>query len=115
LFEQAARAEAAARRFDADAQPRGVTSLGTEIARGSKLTFELLMGGLPVEGPVQELVWRGRPASVQFEVRVPREERPRTVIGKVLVAQDTVPIGEVKFKLKLAEAAAAGRQSAPCG
>src|SRR5260370_27153653 len=115
LFEQAAQAEAAARRFDADAQRRGVTSLGTEIARGQKLTCELLMGGLPVEDAVRELVWRGRPASVQFEVRVPREERPRTVIGSVLVSQDTVPIGEVKFKLKVVEAATPGRRPEPCG
>lgn len=100
--DQAEAARAAAQEFDADARRRGVTSLGTEIARGSRLTFELLLKGLTVTPEVRHLVWRGQPDSVSFEVQVPTTEQPRSVIGKVLVSQDTVPIGEVLFKLQLA-------------
>src|SRR5207253_1216114 len=90
--EQAEEADAMAREFDAGARRRGVAALATEIARGSKLTFELQLPKLQVDEPVQELVWGGRPASVQFGVTVPARMRPQQVIGKLLVAQDAVPI-----------------------
>jgi tetratricopeptide (TPR) repeat protein len=118
--EQAEAAKASAQEFDSDALRRGTTSLGTEIPRGNKLTFELHMAGLKVDEPVQELVWRGCPHSVQFDVGVSGGHKPRTIIGKVLVSQEVavtsngqtqrgnVPIGEIKFKLKLVQGACDG-------
>ena len=101
---------------DADAQEGGVTALGTRIARGSKLTFELGVAGLRVYDPAKELVWGGAPESVQFVGRVPAEAQPHTVIGKLLVSQDTVPIGQIRFKLKVVgRAPVADRTASPQG
>jgi hypothetical protein len=101
---------------DADAQEGGVTALGTRIARGSKLTFELGVAGLRVYDPAKELVWGGAPESVQFVGRVPADARPHTVIGKLLVSQDTVPIGQIRFKLKVVgRAPVADRTASPQG
>ncbi len=99
--EQSKLADDAAREFDADSKRRGTTSLGTEIARGSELTFQLSMSSLIEHGLAKSLVWRGRPESVQFEIEIPENERPRAIIATVLVSIDTVPIGEIKFKIKV--------------
>ena len=94
---------------------RGCTSLATEIEHGSRLTFELRMKGLEVEDSIQHLIWRGRAESVQFEVVVPDTEKPGTKIGTVLISQDSVPIGQVKFKLKVVDGATATCEREPTG
>jgi hypothetical protein len=106
-----------AREFDADAERRGVTSLGTRVARGSRFTFELLLRELLVEQPLRGATWLGGARSVTFGVAVPFDARVGSHIGKVLVLQDMVPIGEVEFKLRVvAEAAGqAGPGREPVG
>lgn len=96
---------ALAQRFDAQAKERGFQSLEVEIERGEKLDFHLAMPGLEVEYPVYSLVWRGRPNSVQFGVRVPHECDLGTYLGTIRVSLRGLPVGHIKFKLDvLAEA-----------
>jgi hypothetical protein len=114
--EQAREARKLAEEFDPETQRLGVTPLGTEIARGSKLTFELIIPELIIQDSVKELTWRGRTQSVGFGVSVPDDCRLQTLIGKLLVSQDTVPIGEVTFRLKVVpETAVADTESGPVG
>ena len=114
--EQADEARAAAVEADADATRRGVSVLGTRIARGSRLILELVIPGAEVDEPVQALVWRGRTDSVQFTAAVPAFALAGNLIGKLLVSQDGVPIGEVRFKLKVTAAVtSAGTLPAPAG
>ncbi len=114
--QKAEEADLLAREFDEATQRRGVTSLGTQIARGSKLSVELTIRNLTVCDPVQDLTWRGRTEAVQFEVAVPVDCRPQTVIGTALISQDTVPIGQVRFKLKVVgERANVATEAAPAG
>ncbi len=114
--ERASEAQQTAVMIDEEAEFRGVTSLDTEIARGSKLTFEIVLHDLTVHDPVRDLTWRCRTQSVQFEVSVPVGFHPQTVVGRVLVSQDTVPIGQVLFKLKVvAESASADTNSKVTG
>jgi len=113
--EQDAEVRAEAREFDPDASRRGRTSLATEIAVGSQLTLRLSLPGLGVDEPVQYLIWRSRPASVQFEVHVPDSARLGDVIGTVAIDQDGVPIGEIRFKLTIAERAGLDHRPAPTG
>lgn len=114
--EQAEEARSAAKEFDSDSARRGATALGTRVSRGTRLMIELRMPVLHVDRPARELVWRGSSDSVQFEVTPALGRPPATVIGEVLVSQDSVPIGEIKFKLKVAAALAAGdNQAAPSG
>ena len=107
---------AAAQEFDKDSQRRGVTSIGTRICVGSTLQFELAIAPLNVRDPVKEIIWQGKQASVQFAAEVPAALSPQTVIGTVYISQDTVPIGDVSFRLNVvgreSEVAATNR---PCG
>jgi|GEM_PF-5652558 len=107
--EQADQAARAAIEFDDEARRRGVTSLGTQIARGSMLTFELSLKGAAIDEPVQQLTWKGITDSVQFGVEIPPELANRSLIGTVMVSQDSVPIGTIRFKLKVA----GGQDGAP--
>jgi len=92
---------ALAEEFDAAARRRGLTSLGSEIERGSRLTFGLVVRPAQVLDPIQELVWKGRTESVQFEVRIPEDLPAQVLIGRLAVTQHDVPIGQIRFKLEV--------------
>jgi hypothetical protein len=99
--DQAASTEAIARRFDAEAEPRGVTSLEMEVPQGTKLTFHLVLPSLNVRDDVQHLIWRGSPVSVQFAVDVPAGASAGSVVGRMTISQNTAPIGHIVFKLSV--------------
>lgn len=109
------RAEAAARICDDEAKKRGAASLGTLILRGSVLTFRLVIPPLCVREPVKELIWNREPRSVQFAVGIPDGTRPQTAIGTVFVLQDTVPIGEVSFKVRVLDETECPADPMPAG
>lgn len=87
--------------YDEEAKRLGSVSLTTEIMRGSMLTFELVIRDVAIHDPVQNLLWRGKTQSVQFEVSIPSDCGSKNLIGKVLISQDTVPIGQILFKIKV--------------
>jgi hypothetical protein len=92
--------------FDAAASRRGFRSLGAEVERGTKLAFHLVMPGARIAYPaVQELFWRGEPEAVQFDVRVLAHRDPGCLVGTVTISRAGVPLGHIKFKLAIAEAA----------
>ena len=104
LPEQAEFAARLAHEFDDEAERRAVKSLEVKVERDSKLTFHITMPGLDVDEPVQHLIWRGSPTSVQFGVTVPQTFKPGVVVGTLTVSQNTVPIGHLKFKVTVAAA-----------
>ncbi|MFH1330146.1 MAG: toll/interleukin-1 receptor domain-containing protein [Actinomycetota bacterium] len=93
---------------DEGSRRAGSVSLGTELEAGSVLTIELVLPGLTVDEPVQTLTWRGRTDSTAFGVSVPSGASPGPVVGRVLVSQASVPIGIIRFKLRIV----GGRQQA---
>jgi hypothetical protein len=99
--EHAEHAAEMAREFDEDATKRGFRSLEKIITRGTSLTFHLEFPTLIVDEPIQNLVWSGRPESVQFGVTVPPGRRPGNAIGTVTVSINSVPVGHIKFTLKV--------------
>lgn len=115
LPDQAETVAAAAAEFDDEAKKRGATSLATEIEKGTILAFNLEMPRLIVDEPEQELVWRGTSCSVQFEVKIPSTAASGNVIGKLIVLQGAVPIGKIKFKLKLVTGKGATTRGATTG
>jgi hypothetical protein len=106
LPEQAEISRSFTREFDAAAARRGFKSLEAEVNRGTRLTFHLTMPGTEVDDPVQDLVWRGEPESVQFAASIPDGGSSGTVMGTVSVSQDSIPMGHVKFKLTVTPARA---------
>jgi hypothetical protein len=93
-----------ARQFDPLTDWRAVKTLECKVVRGTQLLFNLTMPGLEVDDPVQRLVWNGTTESVQFGVSVPRSHRPGIVVGTLTVSQDWVPIGHIKFTVKVTRA-----------
>ena len=98
---QAADARALAMEFDPDSTRRAFKSLESPILLGAKLGFHLSIPGARIDDSVQSLVWRGRAEAVQFAATVAEDiEQPR-LIGTVTVTQDSIPIGHVKFMLRV--------------
>jgi hypothetical protein len=96
-----------AREFDDVAVRRVCRFLEKLVARGSRLTFELAVSGAVVHDPVAHLGWQGRTDLVQFAVDVPADRAAGTLFGRLTVSQDSVPVGQLLFKLTV-QAGAAG-------
>jgi hypothetical protein len=104
LREQAEAAGRMASEFDSEAKRRAVKSLEEVVARGTRLSFELTMPGLRCAEPIQSLVWRGRPDAAQFAVEIPGDCPLGACVGSVIVSAHSVPIGHIKFKLRIIQA-----------
>jgi hypothetical protein len=87
---------------DADARRRDSIELDEPVGHGEELVFELTMDGLDVREPtLMRLVWKGKPKSVKFDVRVPDDFACKDVTGTVEVYRLNVPVGALRFKLKV--------------
>ena len=95
--EQAHVAMVMAKESDPEAEPRGKTVLTGLTPHVSRLTVCLSVTGAEVVDPVRILIWKRISESVQFEVRIPLDCAPTRLIGTVIVSQDGVPFGHVKF------------------
>jgi TIR domain-containing protein len=92
-----------ARQSNETATSRGFRSLEVDLQRGVELVFSLSVPGLIVEDEMQSLTWRGRTDRVQFAVSVPDDCRIGALIGKVTISHDSIPIGQLRFKLSIVE------------
>jgi hypothetical protein len=107
--EQAEKIDVAVEKADPEARPRGATTLSTEIARNSRLTFTLEIPRLVIDEPVKEIIWRGREVSVQFSVTAPdslaatfgRARQQVSTVATISVSQDGVVIGQIQFALPI--------------
>jgi len=105
VFLHAIDAAAAAKELAAQADPgataRGITTLAATIARDQRVDVALEATGLTIDEPVQHLVWRGQPRACQFLVTLPAASPARTCHVKVRVSVDGVPVGALRFTLKV--------------
>ncbi|HOC55787.1 MAG TPA: tetratricopeptide repeat protein [Verrucomicrobiota bacterium] len=101
LAKEAQQASRLAKKADPDSTRRGGTNLAALVDRGSRLTFELEMPPLAVRNPVQTLLWAGKTDSLQFAVGVPSNLPAQSIVGTIYVSLDSMPLGQVSFKLVL--------------
>jgi len=94
--------------FDAETHRLGSVMFQSPVLTGQSLSFQLLMPHLVVDEPVQTMTWVQSPQSVQFGVTVPPGIGAGAVIGTVIVSRDSVPIGQLKFKVSVRKPAATG-------
>jgi hypothetical protein len=114
LPEQAAVLEGLAKEAEPQATRRGGRTLDKKIQRGTRLTFNLTMPDLTIDEPSQSLVWRGKPEPVQFAVTVPENFKPRVLAATIIVSENSIPIGHLKFIFKIvAPDAAPASESRP--
>ena len=90
---------ALAREADPASQRRGVKTLATEIARGTRVQVIFEGRGLAADQAMQELIWRGEPDACQFTVGAPADAAGKTFFPRILVLVNSVPIGTVTFAL----------------
>jgi hypothetical protein len=113
LPEHAEMVAAQAGEFDADTHRLATVMLQSPVLAGEQLAFQLLMPGLVVDPTVQTMVWVRSPQSVQFGVTVPPDISAGGVIGTVIVSRDSVPIGQLKFKVNVDKSGSAGVVASP--
>ena len=101
--DQAEEARDLAQEIDQQAQKRGFKSLEIGIKRGTRLTFHLHVPGIEFPTSMETLIWQGRPTYVHFAAKTPSEFPIGTVIGRVTVSQDSIPIGSIMFRLDIVE------------
>mgnify|MGYP001359811501 CR=1 FL=1 len=97
----AAAAEARARAADHRATRRGVATLASAIARGTRVDILLEATDLKIDEPLQSLVWEGRPCACQFIVTLPAGagNGPRALRARVLL--NGAPIGRLCFSIEI--------------
>jgi hypothetical protein len=101
LLPQEKRVEKMARAYDGSARRRGSGTLTEMVSRGSTLKYHLVMPGLEIDDDVKNTIWQGEPVPVQFRVKVPDDYPGTEVFGTVTVSSDTVPIGQIVFKVEV--------------
>jgi hypothetical protein len=79
--------------------------LEREIEQGATLTFFLTMPGLEIDEAQQTRVWNGKRIRVQFGVTVPKGSESREILAKIIVCENTMPIGHLGFKFKIVDSA----------
>src|SRR5258708_1048782 len=99
---EASGAEGLAREADPDTVRRGVATLEVEVERGQRIGVVLDAPGLAIDEPSQSLVWRGEPRACQFVVTVPSEQAGRDCRLRARVLIGAVPVGALRFTLKVA-------------
>ncbi|MEL6382374.1 MAG: toll/interleukin-1 receptor domain-containing protein, partial [Cyanobacteria bacterium J06626_18] len=105
LPNELARAIHQAEKTDDEATKRTTKTLGALVSRGDTLSFQLIIPGLATDDPIQSLVWRGQPVSVDFGLVTPDSLPYKNLIGTVVVSRSSVPIGMLKFKLVVVQQA----------
>ena len=94
-----------AEEIDDEATKRTTKTLGALVKRGDRLSFQLIIPDLEIDDPMQSLVWRGKPVSVDFGLTVPDSLPHKNLIGTVVVSRGSVPVGMLKFKLAVIQQA----------
>lgn len=90
-----------AKEFDTDTSLRQSKTLDVDVRKESILTFELEINDIVIKDPIQQLKWKGVTDSVQFIVTIPDNYSKQSLIGKVRVALENVPIGHFCFKIDI--------------
>jgi hypothetical protein len=101
LPEQAMLLAGKAAESEEDAKQRGTEKLKRRIERGKELSFTLQMQGLEIDEPTQSFTWEGEIDSAKFSVTIPKDCKPGRIIGKVTIAYESIPVGHVRFTVKV--------------
>lgn len=101
LQEQEEAVSAMSAAADPKAAKVGARRLSEQVAEGERLGFHLTLRGSEIDVPDQEFVWEREPLAAQFSVYFPETSQPRDAVGTVLVTKGGVPVGHVKFTLRV--------------
>jgi TIR domain len=89
--------------LDKGANRRQVETLQAKIVRGAEIDLFLDCPDLMIDKPTASLVWTGNPERAVFEVELAHDVAS-TVMAKVFLSIDGMPIGEISFTLHVQRA-----------
>lgn len=85
--------------IDKTAVKKANRSLDIPIKNGDKITIHFTMSdGVAIDEPIQEFVWRGRHIECDFGCELTKMYL-NSVLGKIIIAINNVPHGDLKFTL----------------
>lgn len=102
---------------DDSAEERNSKAISFHLEDGDKVDFQLVQMPKPtsdfeVEDEVKGFVWSGSSASVEFCVSVSPECAKSAFIGKIKMAVNKQPVGDMLFKTAILESGVSGRRCA---
>lgn len=95
--------EVTARMIDDSSSVRNSKSLNFKIEESDKIDFQLIQlprqtDDFEIEDEVKGFIWNGAPASVEFCVSVPMNCSKDAFIGKIKIAVNKMPVGDIMFR-----------------
>ncbi|GEP00336.1 hypothetical protein GCM10007887_38860 [Methylobacterium haplocladii] len=88
---------------DPDAVKKGVFSFPLDIPSGTRVEFRAEIDHLQILEPDGVIVWKGLPVVTQFEVTVPKTVTMPQSIGRIRISVSGVPVGAIRFILKISK------------
>lgn len=89
------------RAFEHDAELLGTGNLAREVAREATVGVHLSIMNAAATRSLMEVVWRGQPLRLSFDLHVPWESPPGAAPGLVSVGLANVRIGKAAFTLNI--------------
>jgi serine/threonine protein kinase len=89
------------RAFHHDSELLGCGSVAREIARETELGVHLSVANAGVAKSLLNMVWRGQPYRLVFDLHVPWESPSGLAPGLISIGRENVRIGKIDFRLKL--------------
>ncbi len=86
---------------DEEAKRQAVSRLNRPIERGATLVFELKMSDVGIDEPIQQHIWDGNILEVPFIISTSEDMQPGVKIGKLIVSENSVPLGRLIFKVSI--------------
>lgn len=86
---------------DADSAKRFESSLNINAAELKQLDISFVSDDIAVDERTYSMQWQGGVSSVQFIGTIPKNCTKANIFGKIIMAANSVPIGQMKFKIKV--------------
>jgi hypothetical protein len=93
--------EKSAKLIDDDIVKRVEKFLKLKLNKGDEVTISLKIADAEIDDPVQSVIWNGQIESVEFGVTVNSEFNKKSILAKIELLVNSVPAGNLKFKLKV--------------
>lgn len=93
---------------DSDTGIRNSRSLAISIRHGDIIEFQLLQvpritDGVFLDNEARSAIWDGQPISVEFAVGIPSDYPKDAFLGKVKIAVNKLPAGDILFKTAITD------------
>lgn len=91
--------------IDPEAEMKNFTPLDINLKDGDEVNVNLLLSSKELEAtePIQTMIWHGHYTDCQFDVFIPEDYKPQSIVGTVILSVNNVPIGSMKFKSRIVD------------